>query len=221
MSWELRMQILQLPHSPRTQSRHRSRAQSMVEFTFVFPVFIVIIFGGVVAFLWQLDLNSLNFAAQEGVQVVGMPSNALGLECSAGQVAYKAAVSESFLGTTPLVTGSTGAPCTGSVPSSQLPDPLASCPPAERPNSGLGYSVSTPPTEQQMMTYLNRLITSSTSNVLLVCATANTNGGAATSPVVLTITIAGYKPLIAPAPILGNRLPVYAQDTYTIQEFEQ
>ncbi len=201
--------------------RHKSRAQSLVEFTFVFPVFIVIIFGGVVAFLWQLDLNSLNFAAQEGVQVVGMPTNALGLECNAGQIAYKAAVSESFLGTTPLVSGTTGAPCPASVPSNEQPDPLSSCPPPERPHPAFGYSVTTPPTETEMLKYLNHLVPSSASNVLLVCATANTNGGTATSAVELTITIVGYKPLIAPAPILGNRLPVYAQDTYTIQEFEQ
>ncbi|MGC8460394.1 MAG: TadE/TadG family type IV pilus assembly protein [Candidatus Dormibacteria bacterium] len=205
----------------RHSHRHNSRAQSLVEFTFVFPVFIVIIFGGVVAFLWQLDLNSLNFASQEGVQVVGMPTDALGLECNAGQVAYKAAVSESFLGATPLVSGTYGLPCTGSVPSSELPDPLASCPPSERPSSASGYSVTTPPTEKQMLSYLNTLVPSSTSNVLLICATANTNGGASTSAVELTITIAGYKPLIAPAPILGNKLPVYAQDTYTVQEFEQ
>ncbi len=201
--------------APSTTLRKRSRAQSLVEFTFVFPVFIVIIFGGVVAFLWQLDLNSLEFAAQEGVQVAGMPTNALQLECLAGETAYHAATSESFLGTTPLVSGTTGGRC-----GAGNPMPVTSCPLGYRP-LGPTYSVSTPPTEKQELAYLNTRVSASASNVLMVCATANTNGGSLTSTLVITVTIVGYKPLIAPAPILGNRLPVYAQDTFTVQEFEQ
>src|ERR1700680_1620313 len=94
--------------SPRFSSRHRprQRAQAMVEFAFVIPIFLALALGSLIVYTWQLDIDSAQFAAEEGVQIAAFPSQATsktGLLCNAGNRAYQALTGKSFISKTTLL----------------------------------------------------------------------------------------------------------------------
>ena len=75
----------------------RRNGQAMVEFAFVFPIFLAFIFGGLGVFLWQIYDISAQFVAQEGAQVQVAP----GSRISTAESQALAAIPKSLLMNTP------------------------------------------------------------------------------------------------------------------------
>ncbi|MGC8461634.1 MAG: TadE/TadG family type IV pilus assembly protein [Candidatus Dormibacteria bacterium] len=199
-------------------TRTTQRAQTLVEFTFVFPIFIVLIFGLVLMYLWQVDIDSAQFAAQEGAQTVGLASYPTQLLDNAGLRAYCAATRESFLTGVDLVDSqslpySTGyaTTCADGTAAYSEPNPAASC------SSG----TSTTPTIQQQLTLLKPSAVNSSLNYLLICPNLTTGIGSGNEQqITLTVTVVGYMQTLVPVPFIGDHIPIYGQATQTVQEFQ-
>ena len=194
----------------------------MVEFALIVPAFVVLVFGALVVYSWQLDVDSAQFAAEEGLQTAAVPptaQNANGLLCSAGARAYQALISKSFIGKTTLLGGTTlPSVCAGASVSNPLP------------NFQTGVSCPSSAT-QTYSTMLGWLKTASGGqrDVAMVCISCvdvthagpcGSGGESATDQAQLTVTVVGYKPLFVGVPFIGNRIPYYGQDTQTVQEFQ-
>ena len=189
----------------------------MVEFAFIFPIFLALALGSLLIYTWQLDIDSAQFAAEEGVQSAALPSQATGvagLQCAAGNRAYQALTGKSFLSTTTLWFA--GGSC-----SPGQPNYTASCP------------ANNAPTYTSMLHLLNTSVPTSQKNVVIICANCvdiskatsfvpapTCVGAGKTDQIQLTITIVGYKPFPIVMPFLGNRIPYYGQNSQTVQEFQ-
>jgi hypothetical protein len=207
--------------SRRRTTRRGQRAQAIVEFAFVLPVMIALAFGALDVYAWQLNIDSAQFAAEEGVQTAAIPPQATtstGLLCAAGERAYVALTTKSFVGKTTLL-GSTNsnAVCSGASVANPLPNYTVSCP------NPFGNS---PPTYGSMLNHLNSF--GNQRDVALICATcidvtknqACSAGDPTTDQAQLTVTVVGYKPVLVGLPFLGNRIPYYGQNSQTVQEFQ-
>jgi hypothetical protein len=199
----------------------RQRAQALVEFSLVLPIMIALAFGALDVYSWQLNIDSAQFAAQEGLQTAAVPPQATtttGLLCSAGQRAYQALSTKSFIGKTTLLKPASSTVCAAAA-TSPTPDFRVgqSCP-------------SNSPTYSTMLTRLNT-VSSGQRDVALICATCidvsnlfkppcGFGGEPLTDQAQLTVTVIGYKPVLVGLPFLGNRIPYYSQDSQTVQEFQ-
>jgi hypothetical protein len=198
--------------------RRRSweNAQAMVEFSLVVPIFIAIIFGALIIYSWQLDLDSAQFAAQEGVQVVAIPSQVDATLCSAGNAALQALNKSSFLGGTPPAPGSVNGSC-GLGPSTPDYHTGKSC-----PNDQLQ-------TYSTMRTHLNASVPANNNNTVMICAACLNLSKATPAPcdlgvsptdeVEIQVTVVGYKPLPIAFPVFGKRMTFYGQNSQTLQAF--
>lgn len=202
--------------------RGSRRGQGMVEFSFVFPIFLAIVFGMVVSFLWQAGIESDQFAAQEGVQASGTSGSTAQIDAILNQASTLAlcyATTESFL---PAVTmgapyempNPTGMSChNGSVPA-EIPNPASSCPGGEPPLGG------PPPSLKTMVTFLKNHGGSS-QNIIFICSSYQAGVGSGNEQeLTVTVTIAGYEPIPAPLPFIGDRIILYGQASETTQSFE-
>jgi hypothetical protein len=216
---------MQQPHMIARRAARRHPGQAMVEFAVVFPVFILLTIGSMLIFTWQLNINSAQFAAEEGIQQAAQPGSVLGntgLLCNAARRAYSAAVNESFLRTTPLVPGTSGVNCNAGVP-----DYTRSCP--QQGNKFIR------PTNQNMSALLTRTLGAAgqpgAGDVMLVCAycfdnTANrVCNSMGVNPAVkddieLIVSVVGYKPVFSKLPFIGNRVLFYGQNDQTLQQFQ-
>jgi len=207
--------------------RHnRTRGQAMVEFALIAPVFLVIVFGALMLFLWLLDVDSAQFAAEEGIQAAASPTQVVGntgFLCGASVRAYDSLLHKSFIRTTTLIQGSTNCDNAAAIPpvTGLQPDYTAgnSC-----PSTGLqSYS--------SMLNWLNTHAGSS-KDVVIICASCIDLSQLRTPdcqpPTVvkgtdelqLQVTVAGYKPIAVSLPVVGSRIPYYGQDTQTVQAFQ-
>ena len=199
--------------------RRRQRGQAMVEFAFIFPIFLMLALGSLLIYTWQLDIDSAQFAAEEGIQSAALPNQATGvagLQCAAGARAYQALTGKSFVGTTTIPVGFSG----------------GSCNPGE-PNYATSCPANNAPTYTSMLHLLNISVSSSQRNVVIICANCvdiskatvftpkpTCTAAGKTDQIQLTITVVGYKPFPFAIPFVGNRIPFYGQNSQTVQEFE-
>jgi hypothetical protein len=195
----------------------------MVEFAFVAPLIFLIIFGALDVYSWQLNIDSAQFAASEGLQTAAIPPQATtptGLLCSAGERAFQALSQKSFIGKTTLLKQASAGTCSAATAANPIPDF----------NAGSSCPTTSPPSYSSMLTYLNTVATASQRDVALICATCIDislpfkppcgAGDATTDQVQLTVTVVGYKPVLVALPFLGNRIPYYGQNSQTVQEFQ-
>jgi len=78
------------------RGRDRSDGQGMVEFALIFPVFIFLILGGILLFMWELYNASAQFVVQEATYVAGYSSTGTSYTASAETQAL-VAIHESML----------------------------------------------------------------------------------------------------------------------------
>jgi hypothetical protein len=190
--------------------RKRQGAQAMIEFAIILPICMALAMGSLVVYIWQLDIDSAQFAAEEGVQSAALPTQATGpngLQCAAGARAAQALTTKSFIGNSKLLVS--GGNCNPGVPNYTF-----SC------FFGNSYS--------QMFHLLN-IFAGSQTDVYIVCSgcidvtrgSVKCSGAdASTDQIQITVTVAGYKPLPVGVPFIGNRIPYYGQNTQTVQEFQ-
>jgi hypothetical protein len=206
----------------RPSSRWQS-AQALVEFSLVVPVILALAFGALDVYAWQLNIDSAQFAAAEGLQTAAIPPQATtktGLLCSAGARAYQALTVKSFIGKTTLLKPASAAVCSASTAANPIPDfrvPGNSCP------------SNSPPTYSSMLIYLNT-VSAGRRDVAMICTTCvditqSSQPCASITPqptdqAQLTVTIVGYKPALVALPFLGNRIVYYGQNSETVQEFQ-
>ena len=220
---------------PRRTLRLHLGGQALVEFSVVFPVFILMSVGSLLIFSWQLQIDSAQFAAEEGIQTAAVPTSVIGVNgllCSAAQRALNAATSESFLRTTPSVGGTTGTNCAAGVP-----DYKASCPGNAAGTATVASSgTSASPTSANMKALLGVTLASAATpnanNVILVCAycydtttstACNTMAvnPAAKDSIDLIVSVVGYKPVFTRVvPFIGDRELYYGQNEQQLQQFE-
>jgi Flp pilus assembly protein TadG len=201
------------------RARRGQRAQAMIEFALVVPVLLALAFGALDMYAWQLNIDSAQFAAEEGLQTAAIPPQATtttGLLCSAGERAYQALSQKSFIGHTTLLDQALPSTCSAASPANPIPDFNASCP---------GPSA---PTYSSMLAHLNTTATAAQHDVALICTTCiDVSVGAPcaitdadTDEAQLTVTVVGYKPILVGLPFVGDRIPYYGQNSQTVQEFQ-
>lgn len=165
----------------------RLRGQALVEFTLVFPIIMLVVFGGIEWSLWQTAQSTAKFAAQSGalaVTVVGAPAGA-GFNSAAealGKGTLNALSPTSVAATCSI--NQAGHPCAGKCKTRGRLDQACSVAQMAEPTAGGGVvGISSFETE--------------------------TSGG----QVVATVVVEGWIPAAVPLPILGGYLPVlgYAQ----------
>lgn len=207
----------------------------MVETAIVLPVFLALALGSIVVYSWQLGIESAQFAALDGVQATAIPAGTAGVSnllCAAGERAFQAANTESFLRGTTLWPASTstggGGAGSGNDCTAGYPNYIKSCPAGATPPG---------PTDTSMKAILSAAplsIPATQTNTMVVCAwcwdygstthsvSANCLSAApvATDQVYIVVAVIGYKPLLTKVPFLGNRTIFYGDASQTLQEFE-